>query len=1440
MPKVNTYPLTHMQQGMLFNYLNADVPGQDVEQILGQVEPDLSHELFESAWRMLLERHSGLRATFNWRDAEFPTQSIGPLQDLDFKYRDWGKLAQKKANRRLEDFLWEDRRQSFDLQHGPVMRFVLISMPDGALKFLWSFHHILIDGRSFSLLLSEVFEIYAELRGERNAKLATAVPFSDFVSWQQNLDYQDSLPFWRDLLAGFRSPTVVKLAGADNQQADRGFGAEHLKLSAAVTAELRALAKRHDVGLSTIVQAAWGLLLSRYSGSNDVIFGVTRACRGGPERAAGSAPGIYINTLPARIDASAELPIVDWLRSLRQQQKSIAAHEHTPLVDVQRCSELPPGQGLFDSIVVYDKSSLDFELNSLGDEWASRHFELLERPGFPLALYAYGDSELLLRINYESTRGSATGARRMLSYLETALTNLCDPGLSTVGDIAYLPATEIESLHQLGMGPASEIPSAAVHQMCADRAAEMPDQVALVAGAEELTWRELDERANAVAARLQELGAGPEQVIGLCTDRSVDLVVALLGILKTGAAYLPLDPDFPPERLAFMVKDSAAKIIVAQTTLRNLLPGNAADYVLIDTMHRTRLENFESDVSPAKQLAYLIYTSGSTGEPKGVMVEHGNLNNFMTGMDEIVGADDLGIWLAVTSLSFDISVLELLWTLSRGFKVVLFAGETVGASSYADVDLDFGLFYFAAGGSDNAANRYRLLLEGASFADQNGFDSVWTPERHFHDFGGLYPNPVVAAAGLATITENIAIRAGSVVLPLHNPIRVAEDWALVDNLSNGRVGMSIASGWHPNDFSLAPENYSERKQVMIDSLQTVRKLWRGDSVEVTNGAGQQVSVSTLPRPVQQELPIWVTTAGNIETYREAGRQGANVLTHLLGQSVDEVAEKVAAYRRAYKESGAAGRGQVTLMLHTFVGEDTDAIREIVREPMVNYLRSSASLVKNFVSSWTAYRGNTGRTVEADGDEFSKLSAEDMDDLLNFAFERYFETSGLFGSEERCMDMLRAAYAADVDEIACLIDFGVDDDLVLQHLNDLSRVRQQCRNSNPEAAARMRDVPTIPELITAHDATHMQCTPSLARMLMIDPAARATLETLQAVLVGGEAFPSDLAAELAAGPVQRVVNMYGPTEATIWSSTHDVTEANGSSVPIGRPITNTELLVLDEGGNLLPQGVSGELYIGGAGVARGYLDRPELTAEKFIQHPQAHVSGQRLYRTGDLVRWRDDGTLDYLGRTDFQVKIRGHRIELGEIEACLIRHSQVADGVVAARTDASGNAVLVAWVVAAGVERPDVDTILTHLAAYLPDYMLPSSIVYMDALPLTPNRKVDRKALPDPGVVRPELAASFVPPQTELEEILAEIWMDLLRVDRVGRLDNYFKLGGHSLSAVQLAFRIREQFGIDIPMRAFFTNPSLKGLAATIEQIVLEQVDDDDLLQIMSDGDAGPA
>ena len=601
----------------------------------------------------------------------------------------------------------------------------------------------------------------------------------------------------------------------------------------------------------------------------------------------------------------------------------------------------------------------------------------------------------------------------------------------------------------------------------------------------------------------------------------------------------------------------------------------------------------------------MIYTSGSTGLPKGVQLEHRNVVNFFVAMDSIIEHETPGVWLAVTSLSFDISVLELMWTLTRGYHVVVKRESGFGSAAESTPNTipatitrptTMSLFYFAAG-EEQAHEGYRLMLESAKWADERGFEAVWVPERHFHDFGAPYPNPSVVAGALAATTKNIAIRAGSVVLPLHSPIRVAEEWAVVDNLSGGRVGISFAAGWQPNDFVLNPGAYATAKESLPQLMTTVQELWRGGSVDLPGHDGKPVTVTTLPRPVQPELPSWLTSAGSPSTFERAGRLGLNVLTHLLGQSIEQLTTNIEGYRKAWAEAGHDGEGQVTLMLHTFLDRDADAARETARLPLKGYLGTAVGLLKDMASAFPTF-ANSGASAD---EAFKSLTEDEIDQLLDMAADRYLVTSGLFGDTDDALDMIRRASAAGVDEIACLVDFGIDTDAVLDSLAHLEAVHVRVCEEQAGAhdAAEPEPEETVAGLVERHGVTHLQCTPSLAAMLLANPTDRASLRELQHIMLGGEALPAALAADIRALDPARFTNMYGPTETTIWSLTHEIDQPPTGSIPIGTPVANNTVFVLDDAGRRLPVGVFGELHIGGDGVARGYHDRPELNAERFV-------------------------------------------------------------------------------------------------------------------------------------------------------------------------------------------------------------------------------------------------
>jgi natural product biosynthesis luciferase-like monooxygenase protein len=1395
------YRLSPIQEGMLFHYIQDPHAGVDVEQLVCSLPEAVDVHSLSSACRKLVARHPVLRTSLQWENVDRPLQSVQPQVETPFETTDLSSLDPESQRRHVERFLEQDRIAGFALDRAPLCRFSLFKLGASDYKLIFTFHHAAMDGRSFPIVLNELFGEHDALGRGTAIDFPPARLYSEYIDWLDTVDLGKAERFWRDHLRGFvLGNQIPVLDPSDAPASERGE--EEAVLSFDTTEALRKLAAREQVTLNTLVQGAWALLLSRYTASSDVVFGATRACRGFAPDAANMV-GTFINTLPVRIRVEGAELVSGWLKGIRSSQSAIREHEHTPLASIQAWSEVPPGAQLFESILVFDNYELNSRMQAQGGHWAHREVHLRERTNYPLTLYGYADRTLILRLAYDGRRFSTASIERMMGHLKTILEAMPAGADSSLASLPMLTAEELRQLRRWNETKVDYPRAKTVHDLIEEQVDRSPGATALIFRNQRLSYQELDNRANQWAHLLRSKGVQPGDRVAVSMERSLDLMVALLATLKAGAAYVPLDPGYPAERMKYVLADAHASIVLTQEKLRPLVAGFApvvlaidsdADYHAVEKCSQARPRVEMSSESPA----YVIYTSGSTGKPKGVVVNHRNVVNFFTGMNQRFGEETPGVWLAVTSISFDISVLELFWTLARGFRVVLqednqFLPANGDASAAAARDLEFSLFYFASDESA-AGDKYKLLLEGAKFADQNKFTAIWTPERHFHAFGGLFPNAAVTSAALAAITQNLKIRAGSVVLPLHDPIRVAEDWALVDNLSNGRAGISVASGWHDRDFVFAPENYADRKNIMLRDLEVVRSLWRGGSVQRKNGSGKEVSVSIFPRPIQPELPVWITSGGHPQTFQAAGEAGANLLTHLLGQSFEELAAKIQVYRDAYRKSNPSGGGHVTLMLHTFVGKTDDEVQELSRTPFCNYLKSSVDLMK--------------QVVKGLGDELAAatLSQQDLEALIDHAFQRYFATSGLFGTPDSCMPILQKLKEIGVDEVACLVDFGIAADTVLANLDNLRELAERANHRVPLGYS-------IPEQIQRHRVTHMQCTPSLARMLVSDAGGRRALASLRKLLVGGEALPPTLAAELQQQGAGEIYNMYGPTETTIWS-TMEKLPPGVRDVSIGAPIANTSVYVLDAGRRPVPVGVPGELYIGGEGVVPGYLDRPELTSERFVE---LDFANERVYRTGDLVKYLPDGRLHFLGRVDHQVKIRGHRIEMGEIETALSQHPTVQDAIVATVERQGEDSALVAYIVQRGSAIPQPGELRGFLETQLPAYMVPSSFVLLDAFPRTPNGKIDRKLLPHPELVAPQ--RSVVAPRTPLEEQLAAIWREALSVAEIGVHDNFFELSGHSLTAVVVTGKIRAAIVASFPLRAILDYPTIGQLSSEIEKLL---------------------
>jgi phthiocerol/phenolphthiocerol synthesis type-I polyketide synthase D len=387
--------------------------------------------------------------------------------------------------------------------------------------------------------------------------------------------------------------------------------------------------------------------------------------------------------------------------------------------------------------------------------------------------------------------------------------------------------------------------------------------------------------------------------------------------------------------------------------------------------------------------------------------------------------------------------------------------------------MDFGLIFFSNAGAGSDSDKYRLLIESARFADANGFSSVWVPERHFTRDGGLYPNPAVLQAAIALQTTRIALRAGSVVMPLHNPVRVAEEWAVVDNLSGGRVGISFASGWHPDDFMFFPERYAGRQEEMYRGIATVQKLWRGEAIEAQGGNGERIKIKTCPQPIQPELPVWITAAGDPKTFAAAGRLNAGVLTHMFNQSIEELAQKIQTYRDSLAEHGHdPSLGRVALMLHTFVSDQYGEIGDEIQNEFCAYLKSASYLL----NAIAYHRGQHT--------DLARLSPQDVDDYVRFVFNRLVsERRVLFGTADACVETVTRLKAIGVSEIACQLDFGVETDLALKSLPSLARLKELCEAEERQTRRAQPHAPSPaskPQPNEVLDGIRARCTQEVSR------------------------------------------------------------------------------------------------------------------------------------------------------------------------------------------------------------------------------------------------------------------------------------------------------------------------------------------------------------------------
>uniref|UniRef100_UPI003878298D amino acid adenylation domain-containing protein n=1 Tax=Pseudomonas viciae TaxID=2505979 RepID=UPI003878298D len=1016
----------------------------------------LDRVALQRALDRIVARHEALRTTFVQEQGQEARQCVAPA-DIGLALFQQDLSDQDDAEGHLQALLAEEATNAFDLEHGPLIRGRLIRLGSEDHVLLVTMHHIVSDGWSIGVLIKELAALYEAFRHGLDDPLpALAVQYSDYAVWQRRwlsgevLQTQSS--YWQQALADAPALLMLPTDRARPPQQDYTGAALPVAFDADLTASLKALSQRHGVTLYMTLMAAWGALLSRLSGQDEVVIGSPVANRTRSE--VEGLIGLFVNTLAVRVDVSGAPTVETLLARVKTQALGAQAHQDLPfeqvvevLKPVRSLAHTPLFQAML-SWQTVDNTELvlgDLKLEGLGAASTVAKFDLSLELG-------EAQGQMFGALEYATALFDETTVQRYLGYFERLLRAMVAGDQSLIERVALLDEAEREHLLvDLNATQAAYPRGQTIHQLFEAQVAARPDAIAVLFEGERLSYAELNRQANQLAHHLIGLGIRPDDRVAICVERGAEMLVGLLAILKAGAGYVPLDPAYPAERLAYMLADSAPVALLTQGGLQGRLPALTVPVVLLDHAERVRSGICVGrDDNPlvaslgVRHLAYVIYTSGSTGNPKGVMIEHRGLVNYCVDAVRLFGLTAADTVLQQNTLNFDLSVEEI----------------------------------------------FPALLAGATLA----------PTRQLF--------------GSAELQSNGDVRPTFLHL-------TAAHWH------------TLAAEWH-NTPALAR-----------DLLRDVRLI---------NVTGDALST--------QKLQMW------------------------------------------------------------------DAIRP---------------------------------------------------------------------------------------------------------------------------------------------------------------------------------------------PHTQLINTYGPTEATVsCTAAYMKYDAACGNATIGTPMANTRIYLLDGHRQPVPFGVAGEIFIGGEGVARGYLNLDAINAERFLADPFSDQPDARMYKTGDLARYRADGRLEYLGRNDFQVKVRGFRIELGEIESRLGHCAGVKEAAVIVREDTPGDKRLVAYVVPQADASLNPAALRAQLSMQLAEYMLPSAFVSLSALPLTPNRKLDRQALPAPDA-EAYASRSQEAPQGQAEIALAQIWRTLLKVESVGRHDHFFELGGHSLLVMRLIAQVREQLGVELNLSDVFAQPQLSALAQILSQ-----------------------
>ncbi|HEV7669607.1 MAG TPA: condensation domain-containing protein, partial [Thermoanaerobaculia bacterium] len=674
----DVYPLSPLQQGLLFHTLEAPGSGVYFGQFTCLLEGKLDVDALEGAWRQAVDRHPVLRTAFFWEGLDDPVQVVFARTTVPFEREDWRDLPSEEQDRRLDNYLRANAESGFVLSEAPLMRLALFRLADETYRLVWSHHHLLLDGWSVSLLIAEIFACYGSLAQGEDFHLAQPRPYRDYIEWLQRQDLMAAERFWREALAGFGSPTPLGDPAVWPEpvvRTDRRF-----RLSADATAALRSFVAQHQLTLNTLVQGAWALLLAHFSGETDVVFGGVTSGRPASLPGAERMLGLFINTLPVRAEVRGDARISDWLHDLQVRQALVRRYEFSPLSSVQRWSEVPSQKPLFESLLVFENYPVGEALREQVVSVEVRDLRFIGKTNYPLSVVVDPGRELQLRISYDQPRFAGAEILRLWDHFARLLAGIVAAPEGRLTDLARLSEAE---RHQVlwawndSSSGATAVPRC-LSELFSAQAALKPEATAVRYEGEILTFATLDRASNRLAHHLRRLGVGPEVRVGIYLERSLDWVVSLLGVLKAGGCYVPLEPDSPPERLAYQLADCGASVVLTAERSAQDPVDFSGSVVRLDADREAIGRERETppvSLSVPENQAYVIYTSGSTGRPKGVGVEHRQLAHYLAGIAERLEAPPGASFALVSTFAADLGYTMILPALCGGGCLHVLSGE---------------------------------------------------------------------------------------------------------------------------------------------------------------------------------------------------------------------------------------------------------------------------------------------------------------------------------------------------------------------------------------------------------------------------------------------------------------------------------------------------------------------------------------------------------------------------------------------------------------------------------------------------------------------------------------------------------------------------------------------------------------------------------------------